>query len=37
MLRQALDRNPELAPRTAETLVELRRDVESAAKRGSVP
>lgn len=36
VLRQALDRNPELAPRTAEALVELRRDVESAAKRGSV-
>jgi 2-phospho-L-lactate/phosphoenolpyruvate guanylyltransferase len=37
VLRQALDRNPELAPRTAETLAELRRDVESAARRGSPP
>ena len=36
VIRQALDRNPELAPRTAEALAELRRDVESAAKRGSV-
>ncbi|MGI8461867.1 MAG: 2-phospho-L-lactate guanylyltransferase [Solirubrobacterales bacterium] len=36
VLRQALDRNPDLAPRTAETLAKLRRDVESAEKRGSV-
>ena len=36
VLRQALDRNPELAPRTAAVLTALRRDVESAAKRGSV-
>jgi 2-phospho-L-lactate/phosphoenolpyruvate guanylyltransferase len=37
VLRQALDRNPDLAPRTARALVELRRDVEPAAKRGAVP
>ena len=37
VLRQALDRNPELAPRTAAAIAELRRDVESAAERGSVP
>jgi 2-phospho-L-lactate/phosphoenolpyruvate guanylyltransferase len=37
VLRQALDRNPELAPRTAAALAELRRDVESAAERGSPP
>jgi 2-phospho-L-lactate guanylyltransferase len=37
VLRQALDRNPELAPRTAAALVELRRDVESATERGSLP
>lgn len=37
VLRQALDRNPELAPRTAAALAGLRRDVEPAAKRGSVP
>jgi 2-phospho-L-lactate guanylyltransferase len=36
VLRQALDRNPGLAPRTAAKLAELRRDVESAAKKGSV-
>jgi 2-phospho-L-lactate guanylyltransferase len=36
VLRQALDRNPDLAPRTAEALNALRRDVESAEKRGSV-
>jgi len=36
VLRQALDRNPDLAPRTAAALSELRRDVESAAKKGSV-
>ena len=36
VLRQALDRNPGLAPRTAAKLTELRRDVESAAKKGSV-
>ncbi|HEX6115709.1 MAG TPA: 2-phospho-L-lactate guanylyltransferase [Solirubrobacterales bacterium] len=36
VLRQALDRNSGLAPRTAAKLAELRRDVESAAKRGSV-
>jgi 2-phospho-L-lactate guanylyltransferase len=34
VLRQALDRNPDLAPRTAAKLAELRRDVEPAAKRG---
>jgi 2-phospho-L-lactate guanylyltransferase len=36
VLRQALDRNPGLAPRTAAKLTELRRDVESAARRGAV-
>jgi 2-phospho-L-lactate guanylyltransferase len=36
VLRQALDRNPGLAPRTAAVLEHLRRDVESAAKRGAV-
>ena len=36
VLRQALDRNPGLAPRTAAKLTELRRDVEPAAKKGSV-
>jgi 2-phospho-L-lactate guanylyltransferase len=36
VLRQALDRNPGLAPRTAAKLAELRRDVEPAAKRGAV-
>jgi 2-phospho-L-lactate guanylyltransferase len=36
VLRQALDRNPGLAPRTAAKLAELRRDVEPAAKKGSV-
>lgn len=37
VLRQALDRNPDLAPRTAAAIAELRRDVESATQRGSVP
>jgi 2-phospho-L-lactate guanylyltransferase len=37
VLRQVLDRNPALAPRTARALSELRRDVEPASKRGSVP
>jgi len=36
VIRQALDRNPGLAPRTAAKLAELRRDVESAAKKGQV-
>ena len=36
VLRQALDRNPGLAPRTAAKLTELRRDVEPAAKKGQV-
>jgi 2-phospho-L-lactate guanylyltransferase len=36
VLRQALDRNPGLAPRTAAKLTELRRDVEPATKKGSV-
>ena len=36
VLRQALDRNPDLAPRTAAALAVLRRDVESAEERGSV-
>jgi 2-phospho-L-lactate guanylyltransferase len=36
VLRQALDRNPGLAPRTAAKLAALRRDVEPAAKKGSV-
>ena len=36
VLRQALDRNPKLAPRTAAKLAELRRDVEPATRRGSV-
>ena len=36
VLRQALDRNPGLAPRTAAKLAELRRDVEPAAKKGRV-
>lgn len=36
VLRQALDRNPRLAPRTAAALAELRRDVEPATKRGDV-
>lgn len=37
VLRQVLDRNPKLAPRTALALSELRRDVEPASKRGSIP
>jgi len=37
VLRQVLDRNPDLAPRTAKVLAELRRAVEPASKRGSVP
>jgi len=36
VIRQALDRNPGLAPRTAAKLAELRRDVESAARKGQV-
>ncbi len=36
VLRQALDRNPGLAPRTAAKLAELRRDVEPAARKGAV-
>jgi 2-phospho-L-lactate guanylyltransferase len=36
VLRQALDRNPELAPRTAKALAALRRDVEPASERGLV-
>jgi 2-phospho-L-lactate/phosphoenolpyruvate guanylyltransferase len=36
VLRQVLDRNPGLAPRTAAMLRELRRDVEPASERGSV-
>jgi hypothetical protein len=36
VLRQALDRNPGLAPRTAAKLAELRRDVEPAARKGEV-
>ena len=37
VLRQVLDRNPKLSPRTATALSDLRRDVEPASKRGSVP
>ena len=36
VIRQALDRNPGLAPRTAAKLAELRRDVEPAARKGQV-
>jgi 2-phospho-L-lactate guanylyltransferase len=36
VIRQALDRNPGLAPRTAAKLAELRRDVESATRKGQV-
>jgi 2-phospho-L-lactate guanylyltransferase len=37
VLRQALSRNPDLAPRTARALAALRRDVEPATKRGTPP
>lgn len=34
ILRQALDRNPKLAPQTAKALADLRREIETAAERG---